>query len=93
MANVKLTNKKKLEELQAKLVLQKGRKISQQEILDKCIEFSDIHFQEFTEEQIDIPVLNKEKIDAILANTYRGKTYFKDKTDDELIYEIKKNED
>lgn len=89
MANVKLTNKKKLEELQAKFVLQKGKKLSQQEILDKCIEFSDKHFEEFTEELIDQPVNFEDKFDLILKNTYKEKTYFKDKSDDELLYGLK----
>ena len=55
MANVKPKNKRLLEEFQAKLVLLKGKKISQQEILDKCIEFSEHHLKEFVNEKIDTP--------------------------------------
>jgi hypothetical protein len=39
MSIVKLKNKKLLEEIQAKLTLKIGKKYSQQEILDKSLEY------------------------------------------------------
>lgn len=86
MANVKLSNKSRLEKLQAKLVLLKGKKVSQQDILDKCIDFTDDHFEQFLSEQMDEPGLNKEKIQLILSNVCDCKTYDNEKTDDELLY-------
>lgn len=88
MANVKLKNKELLEQLQARLVLLKGKKISQQEILDKCVEFSEKHLEEFIQEKIEPPKLTPEKIKLILSNVYDGPIYFQDKSDDELIYRV-----
>ena len=87
MANVKLKNKELLEQLQAKLVLLKGKKISQQEILDKCIEYSEQHLEEFIREKIEPPKLTPEKMDLIISNSFEGPVYFQDKSDDELLYE------
>ena len=86
MANVKLTNKKLLEKLQAQLTLSQGKKLSQQEVLDKCIEFSEEHLDEFIKEKILPPLLTPEKKERILSNTINVPIYFKDKSDDELIY-------
>ncbi|TFF89132.1 MAG: hypothetical protein EU549_01665 [Promethearchaeota archaeon] len=88
MANVKLKNKKLLEQLQAKLVLIKGRKISQQEILDKCIEFSDSHLDDFINEKIMPSELTEEKIKSILSNAIDCPVYYQEKTDDEVIYDL-----
>lgn len=88
MANVKLKNKRLLEEFQAKLVLLKGKKISQQEILDKCIEFSEHHLKEFVNEKIDTPKLTPEKRERIISNTIDAPIYYPDKTDDEIIYGV-----
>jgi hypothetical protein len=86
MANVKLKNKELLEKLQARLVLLKGKKVSQQEILDKCVEFSENHLEEFIREKIEPPNLTPEKIKLIISNVYDGPVYFQDKSDDELLY-------
>lgn len=86
MANVKLTKKKLLEKLQAKVTLLKGTKISQQEILDKCIEFSDEHLEDFVNEKVIQKTLTPEKMDLILANPIDCSLEFLDKSDDELLY-------
>jgi hypothetical protein len=88
MANVKPKNKRLLEEFQAKLVLLKGKKISQQEILDKCIEFSEHHLKEFVNEKIDTPKLTPERKERIISNSIEVPIYYTDKTDDEIIYGI-----
>jgi len=88
MANVKLTKKDLLEKLQAKLTLLKGTKISQQEILDKCIEFSDEHIEDFINEKVIQKPLTSEKMAFILANPIDCPIYFLDKSDDELLYGI-----
>ena len=86
MANVKLNKKKLLEKLQAQLTLLQGKKISQQDLLDKCIEFSEEHVEEFINEKISPPLLTPEKMERILSNSIDCPIYFKDKSDDELIY-------
>jgi uncharacterized protein (DUF1778 family) len=86
MANVKLNRKDLLDELQAKLVLDLRLKISQQELLDKCIEFAVANITQFITQMVSQPILTKEKIEKILSHAISGKLYDLDKTDDELIY-------
>lgn len=86
MATVKLNKKELLEKLQAKLTLIRGKKISQQEILDKCIEFTEEHLEEFIKEKLKSPTLTQEKIKQILSNPIDCPIFFQDKSDDELIY-------
>ena len=66
MSIVKISNKEALEKLQAKLTLRLGRKLTQQETLDICIKSgldnTDILLQYIE----DTPIVNKEKITAIL---------------------------
>ncbi|MHA1266889.1 MAG: hypothetical protein ACTSRS_16750 [Candidatus Helarchaeota archaeon] len=81
-----MSKKKLLEKLQAQLTLLQGKKISQQELLDKCIEFSEEHVEEFINEKLSTPLLTPEKIERILSNPIDCPIYFKDKSDDELIY-------
>ncbi len=50
MPVVKLKNKKLLEEIQAKLTLKLGKKFSQQEILDKSLEYLAKNLDQFVEE-------------------------------------------
>ena len=88
MANVKLTEKHLLEKIQAKLVLLRGRKISQQEILDKCIKFSNHNFEQFIGEEFDSPKITKELIKNVVSNTIKSGYHYPEKSDDELIYGI-----
>ena len=88
MANVKLSEKQVLEKIQAKIVLLKGKKISQQEILDKCILYSDSHFEAFILEEFDSPKLTDDKINQILSTTFKSGYNFPEKLDDELIYSL-----
>ena len=88
MANVKLTEKKLLEKVQAKLVLLIGKKISQQEILDKCIKFSDHNFDQFIKNEFDSPKITKKLINEIISNTVRSGYHYPEKSNDELIYGI-----
>ena len=46
MSVVKLTNKKELDELVARLTLRLGRKPKQQEVLDICVEIGSKNFEE-----------------------------------------------
>ena len=93
MASVKLSKKHLLEQIQAKLVLILGSKISQQEILDKCIEFSHTHLAQFAQEQLDSTPITPEQIRKILDNALDINLYHQDETDDELLYGISKTEE
>ena len=88
MANVKLTQKKLLEKIQAKLVLLRGKKISQQEILDRCIIFSNHNFEQFVNEEFDSPKITKDLIEQVVSNSFKSGYHFPEKSDDELIYGI-----
>jgi hypothetical protein len=87
MANVKLSEKTLLEHFQARIVLAKGNKVSQQELLDKCIQFSSKNFDLFLTEEFGMPVMTAEKMKKILANTVSSGYAYPEKTDDEIIYE------
>lgn len=47
MSSVKIENKEKLERLAAKILLKTGKKITQQELLAKCVQFTDERLEEF----------------------------------------------
>jgi len=88
MANVKLNNKSLLEKLQAEITLKLGKKMSQQDVLDKSIEFTYERLDEFMLENIDHQVLTKDLIERIRNNRYEGILEHPEKSDDELIYGI-----
>ncbi len=88
MSSVKLNNKSLLEKLQAEITLRLGKKISQQEILDKGIEYVYNHLDDFILENIDSPKITDELIEKIINNAYDGELAHPDKSDDELIYGI-----
>jgi len=86
MSSVKLNKKSLLEKLQAEITLRLGTKISQQEILDKTLEFVYNRLDEFILENIDSPKLTDEIIERIIKNSYKGELAYPEKSDDELIY-------
>ncbi len=86
MANVKLNNKRLLEKLQAEITLKLGKKMSQQEVLDKSIEFTYNRLNEFFVENIDQPAVTKEFIERLRESASDAALYHLDKSDDELIY-------
>ena len=86
MTNVKLNNKSLLEKLQAEITLKLGKKMSQQDVLDKSIEFTYERLDEFILENTDHPVLTKDLIERIRNNRYEGPLEHPEKSDDELIY-------
>ena len=86
MANVKLNNKSLLEKLQAEITLKLGKKISQQDVLDKSIEFAYDRLDEFILENISHPKLTKELIERIKENAFDAPIEHPEKSDDELIY-------
>ncbi len=86
MVNVKLNNKRLLEKLQAEITLKLGKKMSQQEVLDKSIEFTYNRLNEFFVENIDQPAVTKEFIERLRESASDAPLYHLDKSDDELIY-------
>jgi uncharacterized protein with von Willebrand factor type A (vWA) domain len=86
MANVKMNNKSLLEKLQAEITLKTGKKISQQDLLDKSIEFVSKRLEEFLSENINHSKLTEEIIEHIKENAYDGPLEHPEKSDDELIY-------
>jgi len=67
MSIVKIKNKKLLEEIQAKLTLKMGKKYSQQEILDKSLEYLGENLDRFIEDHfpfIEIPPERLKEIEA-----------------------------
>jgi hypothetical protein len=86
MANVKLNRKDLLENLQARLILERQLKLTQQELLDKCIEFAVGHIDQFVIEKVARPPLTKEKLEKILSHAIDAELFDLDKSDDELIY-------
>ncbi|MHA1646237.1 MAG: hypothetical protein ACTSVL_01590, partial [Promethearchaeota archaeon] len=57
MAVIKTSNKEIIEQLQAKLTLQIGKRFTQQEIVDLCIEFAQENFEELINRASNIPRL------------------------------------
>ena len=90
MANVKLSEKKRLERLQAQIIIITGQKITQQELLDKCIRFAENRFQDFIKREISTPVLTQDIIEKIQNARFHSGFHYPDKSDDDLIYSISK---
>jgi len=92
MSVIKISNKYAIDELQAKLILRLGRKISQQETLDLCIQFANQHFEEILSGASSIPMLSPEKVKKIIKRAEKYKdTYYNEKEsfsnpEDEDIY-------
>ncbi|MHA1672465.1 MAG: hypothetical protein ACTSYI_02460 [Promethearchaeota archaeon] len=94
-AVVKVTKKKMLDNLIAKITLRLGRKPTQQDVLDLCIELGVNHFEEIIDRLDPYPALTKEKITKIIQfrNEAAKHEWFDDNSafisqDDEDIYSI-----
>lgn len=68
MSIVKITKKKKLDTLLAKLTLRLGRRPTQQEVLDLCVELGEEHFEELIRKINPSPTLDDAKIKRIIAS-------------------------
>lgn len=86
MANVKMNNKIVLDKLQAEITLKLGKKITQQEILDRSVDFVYKRLDKFIYEELTHPVLTKEIIERIKKNAIDAPLSHPNKSDDELIY-------
>ena len=68
MAVIKITDKKTLDELQARLILQLGRKITQQETIDICIQYATTNFEEILAIASAVPRLTPELAEEIIKD-------------------------
>ncbi|MHA1270504.1 MAG: hypothetical protein ACTSPY_12000 [Candidatus Helarchaeota archaeon] len=67
MTVIKILNKKILDDLQAKLILRLGRKISQQETLDLCLKHAVQDFEDLIKLASNEPTLTPEIAEEIIA--------------------------
>jgi len=67
MSVIKIPNKKMLDNLQAKLTLRLGRKISQQETLDLCLRHAIKDFEDLVRLASNISTLTPEIAEEIIA--------------------------
>jgi hypothetical protein len=65
MSVVKIYNKNRLDRLVAKLTLRLGRKPTQQEVVDLCIELGENNFESLISKLHPIPIFNEEKLKKI----------------------------
>ena len=65
MSVVKTQNKNRLDKLLVKLTLQLGRKPTQQEVVDLCIELGENHFEYLISKLHPIPIFDEEKLKKI----------------------------
>ena len=91
MAVVKIKNKKALLQLQAKLTMRMGRKLTQQETLDYCIMLADQNIDKLVQIADNIPTLtpNKfhyfiEKRDKLTDVPYDNSKQFENLDDDDI---------
>lgn len=77
MTVVKTSDKEAIEKLQAKITLRLGKKISQQETLDLCINFAAEHLDELLIRIKVLPRIDPDKAKAIKNKfeKYRGTPY------------------
>ena len=66
MAVVKLKEKKKLDQLIAKITLRLGSRPTQQDVLDICVGLGDVHIDEIIEKISPSPVFTDEKLASII---------------------------
>ena len=88
---MKMNNKSLLEKLQAEITLKIGKKMSQQDILDKSIEFTYKHIDDFIKENIKHPPITDKLIQRLKDTAIDTPLAYQDKSDDELLYGFKKN--
>ena len=91
MAVVKIKNKKALEQLQAKLTMRMGRKLTQQETLDYCIMLADQNIDKLVQIADNIPTLTPskfhyfiEKRDKLTDVPYDNSKQFDNLNDDDI---------
>ena len=86
-----MNNKILLEKLQAEITLKIGKKMSQQDILDKSIEFTYKRIDEFIKENIKHPPITDKLISKLKDAAIDAPIAHPDISDDEILYGLKRN--
>ncbi|MCK4501073.1 hypothetical protein KAU11_11295 [Candidatus Babeliales bacterium] len=84
MAVVKLRDKNKLDKLIAKLILRLGRKVSQQDVIDTCIDIASLHISELEERFTEKPPLSQTQLKKILDMAENFEYSTKGSIDDDI---------
>lgn len=91
MSVVKIKNKKELEQLQAKLTMRLGRRLTQQETLDYCVMLGNKNIDKLVELVVQIPTLTPEKVekflekrDELIKIPYNSSAKFENQDDDDI---------
>ena len=94
MGVIKISNKKTIDDLQARLILRLGRKITQQETLDLCILYATRNFEDIVVMASSTPSLSPEKAREIINcfKKFKDTPYDKNakfpRSEDEEIYSL-----
>jgi len=77
MAVIKISDKKALDELHARLILQLGRKITLQETVDLCVQYATSNFEELLAIASSVPRLTEELVNKIISDLeqFKGTPY------------------
>ena len=91
MSIVKISNKKSLENLQAKLTLRLGRKLTQQETLDYCLILANQNFEKVIQIAMHLPILDPKSAKRIIENrnslhaiAYDAEIHFDSENDNDI---------
>jgi len=85
MKRVKLDNTDLLKKFQFELTLKIGKKISQKELLEKCVEFTYNRLEDFLFEILEKPQITDELIAKIRQNIIDAPLQHLERSDDELL--------
>ena len=94
MAVIKIADKKALDELNARLILQLGRKITLQETVDLCVQYASENFEDIVALASSVPQLTEGMVKKIIHNLeqFKGSPYDEKakflSQDDEEIYSL-----
>ena len=91
MAVIKTTNKEIIDQIQSIMSLQVGRRFTQQEIVDLCIEFAQENLEELIARALNVPKLTPklaekilEQIDQFPEVLYDPSSKFANKIDEDI---------
>lgn len=88
MTSINQDMKEMLKALKKEFKSKTGKELTEQELLEKCLQFVYTHSNIFIEDKSHSSTLSKEKINKIISSARNDKLYYEYKSDDELIYGI-----
>ncbi len=89
MTSVKSNRKELIERIRKNFESQIGKKLTNQQILDQCLEFSNSHIEELIALEKMTSILTPEKKKRIQLKAGDYGVYYSEKSDDELLYKLK----